>query len=296
MKTISNYRLATALGLLTMSLAGTVDATVISGSSAGYGAYVDVSALAGALSLAAGPVPSGASGSAPATYSLNATQASLGLTDNACITAVLGVCTLYAAVGVQTGLLSGDAASDVDGGSGSRFASAMGEVDNAGVNAGTGTLLNLFSTLTLGLSSTTLASTAQVSGDYGAFSATGSSIIEGASLQVAGIGLIALDANAAPNTFVDPLGALSALGLTVVLNEQTSNCAAVSCDIAVNALRLGFTNFALGTALLNGDIIFGHSEAQLVASPSAVPVPAAVWLFGSGLMGLLGMARRSRMQ
>ncbi|MCP4042838.1 MAG: VPLPA-CTERM sorting domain-containing protein, partial [Gammaproteobacteria bacterium] len=27
---------------------------------------------------------------------------------------------------------------------------------------------------------------------------------------------------------------------------------------------------------------------------SAVPVPAAVWLFGSGLIGLLGVARRKR--
>lgn len=29
-------------------------------------------------------------------------------------------------------------------------------------------------------------------------------------------------------------------------------------------------------------------------TPSAVPVPAAVWLFGSGLVGLLGLARRKR--
>jgi hypothetical protein len=28
--------------------------------------------------------------------------------------------------------------------------------------------------------------------------------------------------------------------------------------------------------------------------PAVVPVPAAVWLFGSGLMGLLGLARRKR--
>ena len=27
---------------------------------------------------------------------------------------------------------------------------------------------------------------------------------------------------------------------------------------------------------------------------SAVPVPAAVWLFGSGLIGLLGLAKRKR--
>ncbi|RRQ21596.1 VPLPA-CTERM sorting domain-containing protein [Thiohalobacter thiocyanaticus] len=51
-----------------------------------------------------------------------------------------------------------------------------------------------------------------------------------------------------------------------------------------------FNDFALGTELLNGEIIFGHSEASL----SAVPVPAAVWLFGSGLAGLVGIARRRR--
>ncbi|MBD9357998.1 hypothetical protein [Methylomonas albis] len=36
--------------------------------------------------------------------------------------------------------------------------------------------------------------------------------------------------------------------------------------------------------------IFGHLELN----PSAVPVPAAVWFFGSGLLGLLGMNRRKR--
>ena len=31
-----------------------------------------------------------------------------------------------------------------------------------------------------------------------------------------------------------------------------------------------------------------------VAAPSAIPVPAAVWLFGSGLLGLVGVARRKK--
>ena len=31
-----------------------------------------------------------------------------------------------------------------------------------------------------------------------------------------------------------------------------------------------------------------------IAAPSAVPVPAAVWLFGSGLVGLIGIARRRK--
>ena len=30
------------------------------------------------------------------------------------------------------------------------------------------------------------------------------------------------------------------------------------------------------------------------ANTSAIPVPAAVWLFGSGLMGLIALARRKR--
>lgn len=31
-----------------------------------------------------------------------------------------------------------------------------------------------------------------------------------------------------------------------------------------------------------------------VSAPSAVPVPAALWLFGSGLLGLLGLSRRKK--
>lgn len=38
-----------------------------------------------------------------------------------------------------------------------------------------------------------------------------------------------------------------------------------------------------------------HANAQITFNPSvaAVPVPAAAWLLGSGLIGLIGMARRS---
>lgn len=35
-----------------------------------------------------------------------------------------------------------------------------------------------------------------------------------------------------------------------------------------------------------------HLEGIVTAAPPAVPVPAAAWLFGSGLMGLVGVARR----
>jgi len=40
--------------------------------------------------------------------------------------------------------------------------------------------------------------------------------------------------------------------------------------------------------------LFYYALAVRPGDVSAVPVPAAVWLFGSGLMGLLGLARRKR--
>ena len=50
------------------------------------------------------------------------------------------------------------------------------------------------------------------------------------------------------------------------------------------------TNYTLGsTVLIDGGIASVQSYA-----PSAVPVPAAVWLFGSGLIGLVGVARRKK--
>lgn len=40
------------------------------------------------------------------------------------------------------------------------------------------------------------------------------------------------------------------------------------------------------------DEIGGVTSAQFSGSTSVVPVPASVWLFGSGLIGLVGVARR----
>jgi hypothetical protein len=48
----------------------------------------------------------------------------------------------------------------------------------------------------------------------------------------------------------------------------------------------------LGTTMAAGP--FKGAPVGFSATPAAVPVPAAVWLFGSGLMGLVGIARRRK--
>lgn len=46
----------------------------------------------------------------------------------------------------------------------------------------------------------------------------------------------------------------------------------------------------IGNALIDGP--FQGNTIYLEGQLSAVPVPAAVWLFGSGLVGLVGVARK----
>ncbi|MFC1589229.1 VPLPA-CTERM sorting domain-containing protein [Pseudomonadota bacterium] len=49
----------------------------------------------------------------------------------------------------------------------------------------------------------------------------------------------------------------------------------------------------LGLGMIDGAFAGFNANFDFVA-PAAVPVPAAVWLFGSGLLGLVGVARRKK--
>ena len=42
------------------------------------------------------------------------------------------------------------------------------------------------------------------------------------------------------------------------------------------------------------DLMYGTDKIVLTGQTSPVPIPPAVWLFGSGLLGLVGIARRRR--
>ena len=57
-------------------------------------------------------------------------------------------------------------------------------------------------------------------------------------------------------------------------------------------VRLTIQNTLTAETLASGEIAFIQKKFSL-AVPQ-VPVPAAVWLFGSGLLGLIGMARRKK--
>lgn len=77
--------------------------------------------------------------------------------------------------------------------------------------------------------------------------------------------------------------------IVVNFNGQLSGAGLVDTDLAsVLADTQGFY-----VNIHNGDFPAGAIRGQFCESiPSPVPVPAAAWLFGSGLMGLVGVMRR----
>ena len=81
--------------------------------------------------------------------------------------------------------------------------------------------------------------------------------------------------------------------VNAVANLTGSALALDGSAVIVSASNVANWGFFLGTPYTE---IFSldFSNATVVASPSAVPVPAAVWLFGSGLLGLVGVARRKK--
>ena len=93
-------------------------------------------------------------------------------------------------------------------------------------------------------------------------------VLEQAVLNLAGSDQISLTLSRLSNT--DPISASFAYGLSGIFGTST--------------------NFRATTAIFNGED-FTRAQFQAV---TPVPLPAAVWLFGSGLLGLVGIARRKK--
>lgn len=102
-------------------------------------------------------------------------------------------------------------------------------------------------------------------------------------------------------------GALIDLGAGtagVAVGQFPNNPLAGDFDIATltfSALQPGVTSTSLGIFAIQNEWLGADGLTALAAQPNylgaeitvnAVPVPAAVWLFGSGLLGMVGVARR----
>lgn len=77
--------------------------------------------------------------------------------------------------------------------------------------------------------------------------------------------------------------------------QGDTSLAALSCGACGvgDAFTLTYSaHVPLGDDSGFGGVLYSLNLEGTVASVSAVPVPAAVWLFGSGLLGLVGVARR----
>src|SRR5689334_15444162 len=254
--------LSAALSLGTL-LAGTpaAEATVISGASSAFGESVSLTLtplLGPPVVVTSGPLPT-VSGIAPPPYN-NANS----------------VLSASVANVLTTGVLSVHASSDVDGLPGTRFAAADATVDDLSMS-----LLGV-----LGVNVTTIQSTANISGDYGALVRTGTTTLEGISVN----GSPVIDLTPAPNTVL-----LNLFGVKIVLNEQTPSGNGIDdADLEVNALHISFANvpavFGATVGLLNGDIIISHSQAALTAEPNAaVPEPSSLLLLASGIISIVGL-------
>lgn len=79
---------------------------------------------------------------------------------------------------------------------------------------------------------------------------------------------------------------------TICVDSFSSNCTS-PITTTYNALTGEFT--ASWVSFINHGALPGaQTSTYITGYVSAVPVPAAVWLFGSGLLGLVGLARRNK--
>lgn len=270
------------IAALAIGLAST-PAMAQTASSSGYTVSVDQNVnvpIVADINVAVGPIAA-AGGSAPPPY--NTTNTILSVNENAVLfTGLLGIGNI--SQNLSTNVLTTNANGTATG------AEATSTINN--LSLGLAGLESLFS-----ISATTIESYSQAN-SVGGLDASGTTTIEGLNLGGTLLGSLLIDGslfvNPDPNTVL-----LNLLGLTITLNEQTQLGDGISgLGIETNAIHIGFNNFALGTNLLNGDIIIGNSRA--FATPGqgagAVPEPGtwAMMLLGFGAIGFA--MRRSKAQ
>ena len=115
--------------------------------------------------------------------------------------------------------------------------------------------------------------------------------------------------NATTSAFIHVLDPSNSFGQSGVVEFDTTNALTdtwqtVQIALAIDGvaqfqqvLQFGFHTTATGfedSGVFYDNICFNRTGVCAGEAPPAIPVPAAVWLFGSGLLGLVGVARRRK--
>ncbi len=249
-------------------------ATVIFVGSSAYDVEVDLTILGG-VTATIGPFVQ-AAGFAPPAYSFIDTLASASATADLKTGGVLPL--TLATVGVSTGLVAASASSPWPSPPTTTGSSTVDDLSLALRTVG------ILPITILDVTATTITSTSTASAAIEPYTATGSSSIE--DLRISGTALLSpIDilgtVTPAPNDVI-----LNLAGLTITLNQQIKTVIPGGIAIETNAIAIDFSNFVLGTGLVNGDIIVANSFAS-------VPEPAtwAEMLAGFGAVGFLMLGR-----
>ncbi|MGH7130916.1 MAG: choice-of-anchor P family protein [Phycisphaerales bacterium] len=258
----STLSLACAAVAVSVFTARPCSADVVNASSNGYGVSADVHLVSTLVGINVPAVPV-AAGAAPAPYDTNGTLLTLNVS-------AAGVASL------STGLLTSHALSDVTGVGGGM---ARGEAVVNGLNLRV--LPGIVSVLdTLNAGATTITSSAQLTSDGVTITPLGASHLENASIYVFGVGNLAINANAAPNTVL-----LDLLGIRIILNEQILTTFGNTTTFQVNAIHITIDS---PLQLVSADVVVAHSEASMT-----VPTPGvAASLAGLGALGAMRRRRR----
>ncbi|WP_202526129.1 hypothetical protein [Sneathiella litorea] len=103
---------------------------------------------------------------------------------------------------------------------------------------------------------------------------------------------VSFDETTAGSSFLDfAAGELTgwAIGGNILGFGTVSNATALDFSLSNNLL-------AFNTGSIEGGLMYGRSPDWQVTELSAVPLPGAVWAFGAGLLGLLGLKRRRKIK
>ena len=77
------------------------------------------------------------------------------------------------------------------------------------------------------------------------------------------------------------------------VSSLTYNYFAAASPTTQGPVVLNFPLSITGTDIASGQSFeYGYTESTQTVSAAVVPIPAAAWLFGSGLLGLIGIARK----